>query len=1157
MKDSTFNNFFFTKAPFYSLPEDADGPEWIEHLPFAFWITEILCPEMIVEIGAGNGVSYFSFCQAVKKLNLPTTCFGIDTWQEGISPDFEKDKVFNQMMGFNTREYSRFSTLTKSTVNAASSHFTDGSIDLLHINGRYSYEELKGYLEIWLPKLSKDAVILLHKINLQEEQVGTGKLWKELKTKYLYFQFDFGYGPGIIMPGNIGAEVIKLLTNPYEDGGFFLFLTENFAERGSSFKNKLMNNTQLLKEEGLIHDNNLTFQDPSIKENYAALLTNYEKLKDEYNILKNENEQYQNDVIGLSRRLRHVKAQIRKKVKEKQLQKKNISRLNEIIDSNRKVMGWYKATYESRGILGVLKDKIALKFKKNRHTQIVENTPSSFHTVNYIHITQKTIGFFQSSLKKGNEVYNLQLNQIIIAEDGRQYVAIGTDPFFIINLNSGSLKAGWYHLVIKIAAVKGVLLSPMLYFDYGFGFNEQDIWNLPSPINDEINCLINFSSKALRLRFDPAKTTCTFTIKDFSLQALGFFKTARIGAAKYKDLYMADKSQLSFYYSFLMSCFKPGKNSLRAKIREGIYYNKIQTWDKYKTWCSLYDTISPDDFNSIKLLSGQLVYKPVFSIIMPVYNPPITFLKKAIDSVLNQAYTHWELCIADDLSDNQHVKNLLKEYQENDNRIKIVFREMNGHISHASNSALSVASGEFIILLDQDDELLPHALYMVADCLNGNKNAGIIYSDEDKIDEAGNRYDPYFKTDWNADLFYGQNMISHLGVYNHALVTKVGGFREGYEGSQDYDLALRCIEHLSPDQILHIPHILYHWRATQGSTAVMASNKNYALDAGLRALKDHFKRTCKQATPLINVNNSFRIKWALPQELPLVTIIIPTKDKVSILANCVESLFLKTAYKNFEVIIVDNNSEDPLTHAYYQKIKAENQQLSVLEFKPAFNFSAMNNLGVKHSKGEILILLNNDTSVINADWLNEMVGLCVRKETGAVGAKLFYPNGLVQHAGVFLFEGNPGNHIYLHCMHNEPGYFNKLNLVQNYSAVTAACLAVRKEVYIAAGGLDEENLKITYNDVDFCLKLIELGYQNVWTPFAQLVHYESLSRGNDLDEANLPRFKKEQSYMLKKWAGIIKNDPFYNPNLGTETKTTTFAFPPKQRYKWRNSNDET
>ena len=839
-------------------------------------------------------------------------------------------------------------------------------------------------------------------------------------------------------------------------------------------------------------------------------------------------------------------------IKELAEQKRIIEELNILFQNEQKIVNWYKATYEDRTLLGILKEKISFKHIKKEIFKKSNKIVSSAHSPAKSIVNNKR-NLLSNNLfaKKTNRYDLIPANEIKTTPSTTEYTSTGKDPYFIVEFEEGSLKAGWYWLSMDITVIKGVLLSPLLYFDYGHGFNEIDVWNLPTVDNGKIACLINLSSDILQLRLDPTTTIGIFNIDGFSLKPAGTIKVFQIGMSIYKKINKPDENNLSFYAGLTGTFLTTGKLNLREKVREAIYYNKSYSCDQYKDWYKLYDTISSIQLKGIQQLSGHLAYQPLFSIIMPVYNAPVIFLKKAIESLRNQAYKKWELCIADDKSTHDDVRKLLQEYQLKDKRIKIVFRKINGHISNASNSALALATGDFIVLLDQDDELPAHCLFMVATALNKNKNLGIIYSDEDKIDEKGNRFDPYFKTDWNKELFYGQNMINHLGVYNHSLIKKIGGFREGYEGSQDYDLALRCIEHLKPEQIYHIPHVLYHWRAIKGSTAISVSNKSYAVSAGLRALQDHFKRTAQSAIPMENVHNSIRVKWPLPKKLPLVSIIIPTKDKVSVLSTCIKSLLQNTIYTNFEVLIIDNNSEESVTHDYYKKIQLENKHIKVFAFNSAFNFSAMNNFGVKHSKGEVLVLLNNDTEVINDDWLNEMVSHCLRSEVGAVGAKLYYPNGHIQHAGVFLFEDSPGVHIYLNREKNDPGYFNKLNLVQNYTAVTAACLAVKKSVFIKAGGLDEENLKVAYNDVDFCLKLVTMGYKNVWTPFAQLKHYESLSRGSDMDEVNLPRFKKEQSHMLQKWDSLMKNDPFFNHNLGIDTRTMQLAFPPKKLYEWQ------
>ena len=727
----------------------------------------------------------------------------------------------------------------------------------------------------------------------------------------------------------------------------------------------------------------------------------------------------------------------------------------------------------------------------------------------------------------------------------------GTAPLFSVNLENKGLKAGWYWLSIEVTDIKDNLISPKLYFNCGRGFNEEDVWNLPEISNGKIESLIYFPAAVTNLQFDLTVTRSAFTIKDLHLKPLSKTKAFLKAIAGYKKKYYPQSSYTSFLGQLAASSLKTKKFDFRQKLSDFIYKKESATDpEAYKKWYTLYDTISKQDIETIQSLSAQLTYQPLFSVIMPVYNAPIPFLKKAIESVINQAYQNWELCMADDSSTDPDVKHLLQTYQAKDQRIKVIYRQTNGHISQASNSALELATGEYIALLDQDDELRPHSLYMIASVINNNRNVALVYSDEDKIDESGNRFDPYFKTDWNKDLFYGHNMISHLTAYKHSLVKSIGGFRQGYEGSQDYDLALRCIEQIQPEQIHHIPHILYHWRAIKGSTALGISNKHYAYDAAISALNDHLKRTKQHGTAIPNINSSYRVKWELPEPAPLVSIIIPTKDKAAVLSNCVESILQKTDYTNYEVLIIDNNSVEQSAIEYLRTVENNNKQVTVLPYKNEFNFSAIVNAGVQQSKGEVVILLNNDTEVMNAGWLHEMVSQCVREEIGAVGAKLYYPNGQIQHAGIF-FYGDPGNHIYLKKEKHEAGYFNKLNLVQNYCAVTAACLAIRKELFIKVGGFDEKNLKVAYNDVDFCLKLMELGYSNLFTPFAQLIHHESLTRGSDLNETNLQRWKEEYSFVLTKWKGIMMNDPFFNSNLNVNTLTTQFAFPPKIKYNWQ------
>jgi len=563
----------------------------------------------------------------------------------------------------------------------------------------------------------------------------------------------------------------------------------------------------------------------------------------------------------------------------------------------------------------------------------------------------------------------------------------------------------------------------------------------------------------------------------------------------------------------------------------------------YSNWIRKYDTLSAANKIKMHQQAEILQNKPLVSIIMPVYNPNPRWLEQAIESVLTQIYSNWELCIADDASSDPEIRVVLEKYVSLDSRIHVNFRMQNGHISEASNSALSIATGDWIALLDHDDILPEHALFVVVDTINNNQNCRLIYSDEDKIDEDGKRSDPYFKCDWNQDLFYSQNMISHFGIYRADLVREVGGFRKGMEGSQDYDLALRCIENITPEQICHIPHVLYHWRIHAGSTAHNIDSKPYAMIAGERALNEHFERI-KINAKANSVGYGYRVHYVLPDVLPLVSLIIPTRNGLKLLKRCIESILNKTTYLNYEVLIVDNGSDDSGTLKYLKNIIIDSR-VRVIRDDRLFNYSALNNTAVQLAHGEILGLINNDVEVITPEWLSEMVGHVLRPEVGVVGARLWYSDDTIQHAGIILgMEGFAG-HGHRYLPKGNVGYCARASLTQSFLAVTGACLVVKKSIYEAVGGLNEIELQVACNDIDFCLKVREMGYRNIWTPYAELYHHESSTRGFDDSPEKQARADKEVAYMHQRWGSLLQNDPAYSPNLSLDNENFTLASPPR------------
>jgi glycosyltransferase involved in cell wall biosynthesis/2-polyprenyl-3-methyl-5-hydroxy-6-metoxy-1,4-benzoquinol methylase len=569
-------------------------------------------------------------------------------------------------------------------------------------------------------------------------------------------------------------------------------------------------------------------------------------------------------------------------------------------------------------------------------------------------------------------------------------------------------------------------------------------------------------------------------------------------------------------------------------------YNDI---NEYAKWIQTYDTITDETRIMMKECADDFLHKPLISVLLPTYNTSMEWLIQAIESVRQQIYPHWELCIADDASTNLIVRAILTRYAKRDSRIKIVLRTQNGHISAASNSALGLASGEWLALLDHDDLLSEQALFWMADAINKNPGLQLIYSDEDKIDAFGRRFDPYFKCDWNIDLFYSQNLITHLGGYRTDLVKKVGGFRLGLEGAQDYDLALRCIERLEPEQICHIPRVLYHWRMHAESTSQAATAKPYAMIAGEKALNEHLQRKKINARAEL-VGYGYRVHYTLPDVLPMVSLIIPTRNGFQFIRPCVESILNLTTYPNYEILIVDNDSDDPQLLHYFDELQKD-ARVRVVRVEQPFNYSALNNAAVKLARGEIVGLLNNDLEVITPEWLTEMVSIAVQPAVGAVGAKLWYPDDTLQHGGIILGLGGWAGHAHKGFPKGHLGHVGRMSLISGFTAVTGACLLVRKSVYEQVGGLNEVELQVSCNDVDFCLRLREAGYRNVWTPYAELYHHESATRGYEVTPEKKARFAAEVQYVKQNREDLFLHDPAYSPNLTLDREDFSLAWPPR------------
>lgn len=546
----------------------------------------------------------------------------------------------------------------------------------------------------------------------------------------------------------------------------------------------------------------------------------------------------------------------------------------------------------------------------------------------------------------------------------------------------------------------------------------------------------------------------------------------------------------------------------------------------YGPW---YEAYVPDETELEKQRQHHFEYSPLISVAVPAYRTPEKFLIQMMESLIAQTYGNWELCIANGSPEDAAMKTVLEKYTKKDSRIRVSELTENKGIAGNTNAALEMAQGEFVGLLDHDDLLAPNALYEIALALGRDRALDAVYTDEDKVTtELDEHFQPHLKPDFNLDLLRSNNYICHFFVVRRSIVQKIGGFRQEFDGAQDHDFIFRCIE--TAEKVGHIPEILYHWRTHKASTADNPASKMYAFDAGKRAIEAHLKRTGTEGTVSHTPDlGFFRVKYPV-QGQPLVSIIIPNKDEKETLKACIDSIRAKTEYPNYEIIIVENNSTTDEIFQYYKEL-SQDPRIRLLRWKKEFNYSAINNYGVRHANGEYLLFLNNDVTVITPGWIRELLGVCQRPEVGAAGVKLIYPDDTIQHAGCVIGLGGIAGHMFVDMPANRTGYLHKASILQDMSAVTAACMMMKRAVFEEAGGFTEK-LSVAFNDVDLCLKVRKNHKLIVYDPYVQLYHMESKTRGAEDNKEKVRRFQEEIEYMRCQWIDILKKgDPYYNKNL--------------------------
>jgi O-antigen biosynthesis protein len=716
-----------------------------------------------------------------------------------------------------------------------------------------------------------------------------------------------------------------------------------------------------------------------------------------------------------------------------------------------------------------------------------------------------------------------------------RWQAEGSDPQFRLVPPDGRLAPGPHEIRIISSSESPLPLSPRLYFDVGSGFHEAEAVQLPSFLAEHSQIiLLPAGVKAVRL--DPVAQAGAFVLDQVLLRRIGTIE----GVETIRKL-AGRKRALS--------------SLLRGRVGETLAADAAARLAPggidYATWLARHEPPRARQEARIRSHLAALPRLPRLSIVTPAYNSNPDWLRQAIASVRGQAYPDWELCIVDDASPNADVWTVLQAAASEDPRIKVQRLDQNGGISVATNAAIALATGEWVAFMDHDDTIRHDALALFADAIVRNPGARILYTDEDKIDEAGRRSDPYMKGGWNRELFYGQNYLNHFTCIRRDILDAAGPLRPDFDGSQDYDLLLRCIERVDDDAILHLPFVCYHWRFASERVNFSMTQGERAFDAGVRALNEHFARTGQPATaerarPDLPYA---RAKWRLEQK-PKISLIIPTRDRRAILETAITSIREKTTYPDYEILVVDNDSRDKATLDYLRDLERRGDA-RIIQAPGEFNFSRINNIAADQAAGDILGFVNNDIEVRNAEWLDEMASHFARADVGAVGAKLLYPDGRIQHAGVVTGIGGVAGHLYKLFPGDAPGPFSLLQLPRETTCATAACLLVRASIFREVGMFDARNLAVAFNDIDLCLRIRKAGHRIIWTPFAELTHFESVSRGADTDPEKQLRFQGEVHAMWRLWEkGILESDPCYSPNLTLVEENGALATPPRVRRPW-------
>lgn len=995
-------NEFISKSSFFT-PSLITESAWLQHIPFAFWLTEKINPKIFVELGVHTGVSYFAFCNSVKINEISCLCYGVDTWQGDEHAGFYNNDIFNRVMEHNEANYSGFSHLLKTEFSQALLSFNDNTIDLLHIDGFHTYQAIKKDFESWLPKLSDKGIILFHDINVREKDFGVYQLWAEVKAQYPSFEFMFGKGLGILAVGkNIPPNIS------------FLF---------SAVTNKVYHNINYNYEKlGL-----------NIIEQYKVLQL-IQQLGSVQNLLNIENDK------GIV----NANVLVENNAFLQNLENENKS-LNLLIDDLKKL--------NAENNLQLNEIKLSLSSTLDKVSKL-EN-----EVITILHSAEIKYGYFQIQLQKSHQEKEEQLN---ILKDEVNRISIAYEELIKVNT--------WYQNTFEFRSMAGIFKHKIK----------------TTVKNKGIILLDNLLEK----EFVKKKYVTAFFLK-----------------------YIKENGMRNAYFASSQNIKTKGFKTLLNPRKEALI--QMNTKLSKPVFNDIVATVPHQNFDELHKELQNFSYLPKISIVVTTYNTKPQLLALAIASIQKQIYQNWELCIVDDGSKNQHVKETLKNYLNND-KFKISFLKKNVGISEASNAAIKLSTGDFIALMDHDDEITPDALFWIVKELNVNNNIDILYTDECKIDEQNNLSGYFYKPDWSPELMINMMYIGHLTVYRKKfLLESVGLFRKEYDFSQDYDLMLRASEKAA--SIKHISKVLYYWRLTEGSAS--QGEKPYARISNLAALEDAMKRR-GIAADIIELPTANRAKILF--DIELVSIVIPTDSKIN-LTEAINNIITTTRYSHYEIVAVTNSK-------LISELKRElldQQNIIFVAYDKPYNFSDKCNEGVDNSNGKIIIIFNDDVRALQDDWIENTIEFLYIEGVGGVSPKLIYENDTIQYAGMASGVRNITGTTFHTYPKDSYEYINFAQLVRNVSILSGACLAIKKSLFLEIGGFDSANTPIAHSDVDISFKLLAKGLRCVYTPYAVLRHYGHLSLSEFKKKNTIIKKDKADIFLLKKWAKYVENDPYF------------------------------